>query len=58
MLLPGYTIEGEEPPQQQPQAAAIPETTGQQKEREHMSEQFSIMIGNRSRFDAGDPRCV
>ena len=41
----GYTIEGEEPPQQQPQAAAIPETTGQQKEREHMSEQFSIMIG-------------
>ena len=55
MLLPGYTIEGEEPPQQQPQAAAIPETTGQEKEREHMSEQFSIMIGNRSRFDAGDP---
>ena len=55
MLLPGYTIEGEEPPQQQPQAAAIPETTGQQKERKHMSEQFSIMIGNRSRFEAGDP---
>ena len=55
MLLPGYTIEGEEPPQQQPQAAAIPETTGQQKEREHMSEQFSIMIGNRSRFEAGAP---
>ncbi len=49
-----YTIEGEEPPQQQ-QAAAIPENTGQEKEREHMSEQFSIMIGNRSRFDAGDP---
>lgn len=55
MLLPGYTIEGEEPPKQQPQTAAIPETTGQQKEREHMSEQFSIMIGNRSRFEAGDP---
>ena len=54
MLLPDYTIEGEEPPQQQ-QAAAIPENTGQEKEREHMSEQFSIMIGNRSRFDAGDP---
>ena len=54
MLMPDYTIEGEEPPQQ-PQAAAIPETTGQQKEREHMSEQFSIMIGNRSRFEAGDP---
>lgn len=55
MLMPDYTIEGEEPPQQQPQTAAIPETTGQQKEREHMSEQFSIMIGNRSRFEAGDP---
>ena len=55
MLLPGYTIEGEEPPQQQPQTAAIPETTGQQKEREHMDGQFSIMIGNRSRFEAGDP---
>ena len=55
MLMPDYTIEGEEPPQQQQQAAAIPENTGQEKEREHMSEQFSIMIGNRSRFDAGDP---
>ena len=54
MLLPGYSIEGEEPPQPE-QAAAIPETTGQQKEREHMSEKFSIMIGNRSRFEAGDP---
>ena len=54
MLMPDYTIEGEELPQQQ-QAAAIPENTGQEKEREHMSEQFSIMIGNRSRFDAGDP---
>jgi len=43
MLMPDYTIEGEEPPQQQ-QAAAIPENTGQEKEREHMSEQFSIMI--------------
>ncbi|HBF6946145.1 TPA: antirestriction protein ArdA, partial [Clostridioides difficile] len=54
MLMPDYTIEGEDPPQQQ-QAAAIPENTGQEKEREHMSEQFSIMIGNRSRFEAGDP---
>ncbi|MGO0827372.1 YodL domain-containing protein [Clostridioides difficile] len=52
MLMPDYTIEGEEPPQQQ-QAAAIPENTGQEKEREHMSEQFSIMIGNRSRLAAG-----
>ena len=54
MLLPGYTIEGAEHPQQQ-QAAAIPENTGQEKEREHMDRQFSIMIGNRSRFEAGDP---
>ena len=53
-LMPDYTIEGEEPPQQQ-QAAAIPENTGQEKEREHMDGQFSIMIGNRSRFEAGDP---
>ena len=54
MLMPDYTIEGEEPPQQQ-QATAIPENTGQEKEREHMDGQFSIMIGNRSRFEAGDP---
>ena len=54
MLLPDYTIEGEEPPQQQ-QAAAIPDNTGQEKEREHMDGQFSIMIGNRSHFEAGDP---
>lgn len=53
MLMPDYTIEGEEPPQQQ-QATAIPENTGQEKEREHMDGQFSIMIGNRSRFEAGD----
>ena len=57
MLMPDYTIEGEEPPQQQ-QAAAIPENTGQEKEREHMDGQFSIMIGNRSRFEAGDPSDV
>ena len=54
MLMPDYTIEGEDPPQQQ-QATAIPENTGQEKEREHMDGQFSIMIGNRSRFEAGDP---
>ena len=54
MFMPDYTIEGEEPPQQQ-QATAIPENTGQEKEREHMDGQFSIMIGNRSRFEAGDP---
>ena len=54
MAFNNYTIEGEEPPQQQ-QATAIPENTGQEKEREHMDGQFSIMIGNRSRFEAGDP---
>ena len=54
MLMPDYTIEGEEPPQQQ-QAAAIPENTGQEKEREHLDGQFSIMIGNRSRFETDDP---
>ncbi len=65
MLLPDYAIEGEEQAQTQTQqaeakeapterAAAIHDNTGQQKEREHMSEQFSIMIGNRSRFEAGD----
>ena len=53
LLLPGYTIEGEEPPQPE-QAAAIPENTEQQKEDRHMDGQFSIMIGNRSRFEAGD----
>ena len=52
MLLPGYTVEGEEPPQPE-QAAAIPEPTVQEKEREHMDGQFSIMIGNHSRLAAG-----
>ena len=51
-LMPDYTIEGEEPPQQE-QAAAIPEPTGQEKEREHMDGQFSILIGNHSRLEAG-----
>ena len=54
LLMPDYTIEGEDLPQPE-QAAAIPENGGQQKEREHMSDKFSIMIGNRSRFEAGDP---
>lgn len=52
LLMPDYTIEGEEPPQQQ--AAAIPENTEQQREREHMSEQFSILIDSRSRFETGE----
>ena len=51
-LMPDYIIEGEEPPQPE-QAAAIPEPTGQEKEREHMDGQFSIMIGNHSRLAAG-----
>ena len=58
MLLPGYAVEGEErPPQQQTvdnPANGFSENIAQQKEREHMSEQFSILIGNRSRFEAGD----
>lgn len=54
MLMPDYTIEGEEP-RSSNRRQLSPENTGQEKEREHMSEQFSIMIGNRSRFDAGDP---
>ena len=52
MLLPGYSIEGEEPPQ--PEQVAIPENTEPQKEDRHMDGQFSIMISNRSRFEAGD----
>ena len=57
LLMPDYTIEGEEPPQPQ-RAATIPENAEQQKEREHMDGQFSIMIGNRSHFEAGDPSGV
>lgn len=57
LLMPDYTIEGEEPPQPQ-RAAAIPENTGQQKEDRQMDGQFSIMIGNRSRFEVGDPSGV
>ena len=51
MLMPDYIIEGKELPQQVP---AITENTEQQKERETISTQFSIMIGNRSRFEVGD----
>ena len=58
-LLPGYTIEGEERAPQQ-QAAAFPEQDtahdpAQRKEREHMGEQFSILIDSRSRFETGQP---
>ena len=58
-LLPGYTIEGEERALQK-QAAALPEqdatqNPAQRKEREHMGEQFSILIDSRSRFETGQP---
>ena len=59
LLLPGYTIEGEERPQKQ-QTVNLPEKdispqTGQRKEREHMDGQFSILIDSRSRFETGEP---
>lgn len=64
VLLPGYTVEGEEP--EQPgqdtrqadtapaEQAAEPET-GQRKEREEMSKPFEILIDSRSRFETGEP---
>ena len=48
-LMPDYNIEGEEPPRQQ--ATVISE---QPKKQEHIDGEFSIMISNRSRFEAGD----
>ena len=58
-LLPGYTIEGEERAPEK-RAAALPERDTAQnptdrKEREHMGEQFSILIDSRSRFETGQP---
>ena len=55
-LLPGYSIEGEE--QKPPEHAAdipTPPNIEQRKEREQMSEQFSILIDSRSRFETGVP---
>ncbi|HGM1346900.1 TPA: YodL domain-containing protein [Clostridioides difficile] len=55
-LLPGYSIEGEE--QKPPEHAAdipTPSNTEQRKEREQMSEQFSVLIDSRSRFETGVP---
>ena len=55
-LLPGYSIEGEE--QKTPEHAAdipTPSNTEQRKEREQMSEQFSVLIDSRSRFETGVP---
>ena len=64
-LLPGYTVEGEEPEQpaqdtKQAEQAAEPDNqqppdTGQGKEREPMNEQFSILIDSRTRFETGEP---
>lgn len=69
-LLPGYTVEGEEPEQPgqdtrqaetapaehaaEPDNQPQPET-GQRKEREQMSNPFEILIDSRSRFETGEP---
>ena len=53
-LLPGYTIEGEQPKQEQRIERPIPENPGQRKEREAMDGQFSILIDSRSRFETGE----
>ena len=63
-LLPGYFVEGEErtqPGQETEKTDAAPaeqaagQTTGQRKEHDPMSEQFSILIDSRSRFETGEP---
>ena len=63
-LLPGYFVEGEErtqPGQETEKADAAPaeqaagQTTGQRKEHDTMSEQFSILIDSRTRFETGEP---
>ena len=70
VLLPGYTVEGEEP--EQPgqdtrqadtapaEQAAEPDNqqqpdTGQRKEREEMNKPFEILIDSRTRFETGEP---
>ena len=53
-LLSGYTIEGEQPKQEQQIGRPIPEKPGQRKEREALDGQFSILIDNRSRFETGE----
>ena len=60
-LLPGYTIEGEEP--KQPDHAAVEnnggdfisqqQNTKKRKERERMNEVFSILIDSRTRLETG-----
>ena len=68
-LLPGYTVEGEEPEQpaqdtRQAETAPAeqatepdnqPPDTGQRKEREEMNKPFEILIDSRSRFETGEP---
>ena len=63
-LLPGYFVEGEErtqPGQETEKTDAAPaeqaagQTTGQRKEHDTMSEQFSILIDSRTRFETGEP---
>ena len=64
VLLPGYTVEGEEPEQPgqdtrqadtAPAEQAAEPDTGQRKEREEMNKPFEILIDSRSRFETGDP---
>ena len=61
VLLPGYTVEGEEPEQDTRQADTAPAEqatepdTGQRKEREEMSKPFEILIDSRSRYETGEP---
>ena len=64
VLLPGYTVEGEEPEQPgqdtrqadtAPAEQAAEPDTGQRKEREEMNKPFEILIDSRSRFETGEP---
>nr|WP_110326419.1 YodL domain-containing protein [Hungatella effluvii] len=64
VLLPGYTVEGEEPEQPgqntrqaetTPAEQAAEPDTGQRKEREEMNKPFEILIDSRTRFETGEP---
>ena len=63
-LLPGYSVEGEEPTQPiqetekadaAPAGQATEQTTGQGQEHAPMNGQFSILIDSRTRFETGEP---
>ena len=63
-LLPGYSVEGEEPTQPiqetekadtAPAGQAAEQTTGQGQEHTPMNGQFSILIDSRTRFETGEP---